>query len=117
MPETCHQSRDILADELAELGVSASELARQIDVPVNRVTQILQGKRSISADTALRFGHWFGTSADFWLNLQTAHDLRVARDKLGEEVARLPIGSETLRLEQPVESRNDVSVIFREIGK
>lgn len=60
-----------LAEELKELGISAAELARQIDVPVNRVTGIINGQRGVTADSALRLGHWFGTSPEFWLNLQT----------------------------------------------
>ena len=59
-----------LAEELKEIRISAAELARQIDVPVNRVTGIINGQRAITADTALRLGHWFGTSPEFWLNLQ-----------------------------------------------
>jgi addiction module HigA family antidote len=59
-------------------------------VPANRITQIVQGKRSITGDTALRLGHWFGTSAQFWLNLQSAHDIRVAMAAAGREIARLP---------------------------
>jgi addiction module HigA family antidote len=68
-----------LAEELAELGISAAELARQIDVPVNRITAIINGQRGVTADTALRLAHWFGTSPEFWLNLQTRHALRLAR--------------------------------------
>ena len=79
-----------LAEELRELGVSAAELARQIDVPVNRVTAILNGQRGVTADTALRLGHWFGTSPEFWLNLQTLYELRRARAEVGEQVKRLP---------------------------
>jgi antitoxin HigA-1 len=63
-----------LAEELKELRISAAELARQIDVPVNRVTSIINGQRAITADTALRLGHWFGTSAEFWLNLQKLYE-------------------------------------------
>ena len=69
-----------LAEELKELRISAVELARQIDVPMNRVTGIINGQRAITADTALRLGHWFGTSAEFWLNLQKLYELRLARD-------------------------------------
>ena len=69
---------EILGEELAEIAVTPSELARQLRVPVNRITQIVHGKRSITGDTALRLGHWFGTSAQFWLNLQSAYDIRVA---------------------------------------
>lgn len=81
---------EILADELKELGVTPTELSRQIDVPANRISQIIQGKRSITGDTALRLGHWFKTSAELWLNLQTAHDLRVASKEVGSLVAKLP---------------------------
>jgi addiction module HigA family antidote len=79
-----------LAEELRELGVSAAELARQIDVPVNRVTAILNGQRGVTADTALRLGHWFGTSPEFWLNLQTLYELRRARKLSGARVNKLP---------------------------
>jgi addiction module HigA family antidote len=79
-----------LAEELKELGISAAELARQLDVPVNRVTGILNGQRGITADTALRLGHWFGTSPEFWLNLQTLYELRLARREVGDRVKRLP---------------------------
>jgi addiction module HigA family antidote len=75
-----------LADELRELDISAAELARQIDVPVNRVTGIINGQRSITADTALRLGHWFGISPEFWLNLQKLYELRVARAEIGKRV-------------------------------
>ena len=79
-----------LAEELKELGISAAELARQIDVPVNRVTSIINGQRAITADTALRLGHWFGTSAEFWLNLQKLYELRLARQEVGDRIDRLP---------------------------
>jgi addiction module HigA family antidote len=82
---------EILADELQELGVSPTELARQINVPPNRVTQIIHGKRAITGDTALRLGHWFSTSAEFWLNLQTAYDLRLAEQTAGAEINALPV--------------------------
>ncbi len=70
-----------LAEELKQLGISAAELARQIDVPVNRVTGIINGQRSVTADTALRLGHWFGTSPEFWLNLQTLYELRFGAER------------------------------------
>ena len=82
---------EILADELAEIGISPTALARQLKVPPNRITQIIQGKRSITGDTALRLGHWFGTSAQFWLNLQSAYDIRVAVQEAGADIARLPM--------------------------
>ncbi|MCX7325923.1 MAG: HigA family addiction module antitoxin [Hyphomicrobiales bacterium] len=81
---------EILADELSELGVTPTELSRQIKVPPNRVTQIIHGQRGITGDTALRLGHWFGTSAQFWLNLQSAYDIRVAEQVAGAEIAALP---------------------------
>ena len=79
-----------LAEELRELGITAAELSRQIDVPVNRVTGIINGQRGITADTALRLGHWFGTSPEFWLNLQKLYELRLARLEIGDRVDRLP---------------------------
>jgi addiction module HigA family antidote len=79
----------ILGDELDELGVSARELARQVGVPANRITQIIRGQRGISGDTALRLGHWFGTSPEFWINLQKTYELNLARRDVGEEVERL----------------------------
>jgi len=79
-----------LAEELKELGISAAKLARQIEVPVNRVTGIINGQRSVTADTALRLGHWFGTSPEFWLNLQTLYELRLARKEIGDRVKKLP---------------------------
>src|ERR1041385_9285010 len=81
---------DVLAEELEEIAVSPTELARQVRVPANRITQIIQGKRAVTGDTALRLGHWFGTSAQFWLNLQSAHDIRVAAQQAGAEIRRLP---------------------------
>ena len=79
-----------LAEALEELGLSAAELARQIDVPTNRITSILNGTRAVTADTALRLGHWFGTSAEFWLNLQKLYELRLAEAEVGAEIKKLP---------------------------
>ena len=84
---------EILADELNELRITPTELSRQIAVPPNRISQIVQGKRAITGDTALRLGHWFQTSAQFWLNLQSAYDLRIASEEVGREVAALPTKS------------------------
>jgi addiction module HigA family antidote len=81
---------EILKGELEELEVTPTELARQLRVPANRMTQIIQGKRAITGDTALRLGHWFGTSAQFWLNLQSAYDLKIAQGLAGEEIGKLP---------------------------
>jgi len=79
-----------LAEELRELGLSAAELSRQIDVPVNRITGIIHGQRGITADTALRLGHWFGTSPQFWMNLQQNYELRLAESQVGAKIAVLP---------------------------
>jgi antitoxin HigA-1 len=80
----------ILKDELDGLGITPTEFARQIQVPPNRVSQIIAGKRSISGDTALRLGHWFGTEPQFWLNLQAQFDLAIADRQTGERIRRLP---------------------------
>ena len=77
---------EILTDELTELEISAAELARQIKVPANRISKILSGKRSITADTALRLGRWFGTGPKIWLNLQQAYDLDVAALEMGSDL-------------------------------
>ena len=86
---------EILKDELLELGVSQSELARQINVPPNRISQIIAGKRSVTGDTALRFGHWFGVEPQFWLNLQAQYDLAVAERRAGSSVRALPTAAQT----------------------
>ena len=90
MPRPAIHPGEILAEELDELSMTPTELARQLNVPVNRITQIVQGKRSVTGDTALRLGHWFGTSAQFWLNLQSAYDVRLAAQQAGVEIAQLP---------------------------
>jgi addiction module HigA family antidote len=93
---------EVLKDELEELGVTATEFARQIDVPPNRISQILSGKRSITGDSALRFGHWFGTDPQFWLNLQAQFDLAMADRQSGEVIRHLPTkASRLLAAEQP----------------
>ena len=79
-----------LAEELEALDMSAAELARKMDVPTNRVTQILNGTRAITGDMALRLAHFFGTSAQFWLNLQTLCELRLAEEKAGKSIKTLP---------------------------
>ena len=81
---------EILKDELAEFGVTPTEFARQIDVPPNRISQIIAGKRSVTGDTALRLGHWFGVDPQFWLNLQAQFDLAAADRLVGEAVEQLP---------------------------
>jgi addiction module HigA family antidote len=79
-----------LAEELKEFGMSAAELARKLDVPTNRITGILNGQRAITGDTALRLAHFFGTSAEFWLNLQSLYELRIAQKKAGRSIRALP---------------------------
>jgi len=81
---------EILADELKDIGVTPTELARQIEVPANRISEIIRGRRSITGDTALRLGHWFGTTPQFWINLQTAYDLRLAARHAGVAIEKLP---------------------------
>jgi addiction module HigA family antidote len=87
-----------LAEELRALNMSASELARRIRVPTNRVTGILNGQRAITGDTALRLAHFFGTSAELWLKLQSVHQLRVAEAKSGESIKQLPTLKRASRL-------------------
>ncbi len=86
---------EVLEEELAEHGVAPTAFAREIDVPPNRVSQIIAGKRSVTGDTALRFGHWFGVDPQFWLNLQSQFDLAVAERKVGTAVRELPTAYET----------------------
>ena len=92
---------EILADELEEVGVSPTELSRQIRVPANRISQIINGKRSISGDTALRLAHWFGTSPQFWMNLQALYDVRLAEEEAGTEIKTLPTKPEKSPTGQP----------------
>jgi antitoxin HigA-1 len=96
MARTAIHPGEHLAEELKVLGMSAAALSREIDVPVNRVTGIINGQRAITADTALRLGHWFGTSPEFWLNLQKLYELRIARKDVGAEVDKLPVVSSAL---------------------
>jgi addiction module HigA family antidote len=92
---------EVLKDELDELGITPTEFARQIDVPPNRISQIIAGKRAVTGDTALRFGHWFGTEPQFWLNLQSAYEIRIAKEKAGREIARLPVRASAARSGAP----------------
>lgn len=81
---------EILGEELEELDMTAAGLARIIEVPANRITQIIAGKRTITADTALRLAQYFGTSPDFWMNLQKIYDLDLARKDVGEKISHIP---------------------------
>ena len=79
-----------LAEQLEALGMSAAALARQIGVPTNRISEILNGRRSVTGDTALRLGHFFDVNPQFWLNLQSAFDLRNAERLAGDAIRSLP---------------------------
>jgi len=79
---------EVLRDELAEIGMTANAFAKALHVPANRITAIINGSRSITADTALRLSRFFGTTPEFWLNLQTAYDLKVTKQTLGNKVER-----------------------------
>jgi antitoxin HigA-1 len=98
MPIVAIHPGEHLAEELEALELSAAELARKLNVPTNRVTQIVHGTRAITGDTALRLAHFFGTSAEFWLNLQSLYDLRLAEEKAGKSIKSLP----RLRRREPV---------------
>ena len=90
MPVAAIHPGEHLAEELEALGMSAAELARRLDVPTNRITQILNGTRAITGDTALRLAHFFGMTAEFWLNLQSLYELRLAQAKAGKSIKSLP---------------------------
>lgn len=90
MALTAIHAGEHLAAELKELGISAAELARQLEVPTNRITEILHARRAITGDTALRLAHFFGTSAEFWLNLQSLYEIRLAEKKAGKSIRGLP---------------------------
>ena len=79
-----------LSEELNALGISAAELARRLKVPTNRVTSILNGQRAITGDSALRLAHFFGTSPEFWMNLQNLYELRLAELRSGKAIKKLP---------------------------
>jgi antitoxin HigA-1 len=89
MPRMPIHPGEVLRDDLEALGMSAAELARRLEAPPNRISEILAGRRAITADTALRLGRFFGTSADFWLNLQKQYELRVAEAENGAAIARI----------------------------
>ena len=89
-----------LAEQLRELDMSAAELGRQLRVPTNRITGILNGQRAITGDSALRLAHFFGTSAEFWLNLQKQYELRIAEQKAGATIRSLP------KLDERLQGRN-----------
>jgi addiction module HigA family antidote len=86
-----------LAEQLEALDMSAAELGRKLKVPANRITEILNGQRAITGDTALRLGHFFHTSPEFWLNLQAIYELRLAEQKSGDSIKALPSLTRTQR--------------------
>jgi antitoxin HigA-1 len=90
MGRTATHPGEHLAEQLEELRMSAAELARQLKVPTNRITEILNGRRSVTGDTALRLGHFFGTSPEFWMNLQKLYEIRLAENKSGKTIKNLP---------------------------
>jgi len=78
----------LLEEFLKPMGITQNQLAKDINVPANRVSQIIHGKREITADTALRLGKYFGIEAEFWLNLQVRYNMKIARDELGEKIEK-----------------------------
>ena len=90
MTRTAVHPGEQLAKHLSDLDMSAAELGRQLQVPANRITEILNKQRAITGDTALRLGHFFGTSAEYWLNLQAIYELRLAEQKSGADIRSLP---------------------------
>ena len=90
MRRTAIHPGEHLAEQLEELHMSAAELARQLKVPTNRITEILNGRRAVTGDTALRLGHFFGTSPEFWMNLQKLYEIRLAENKSGKTIDALP---------------------------
>ncbi len=97
MPIIAIHPGEHLSAELETLKMTAAELARQLKVPTNRITEILNGRRAITGDTALRLGHFFDTSAEFWLNLQTLFELRLAERKAWKAIKVLPTLKELAR--------------------
>lgn len=90
MTTAAHHPGEVLAERLEVIGVSPTELARQLGVPANRITQIINGKRGVTGDSALRLAHWFGESPQFWMNLQAHCDLELAEAESGQSIKLLP---------------------------
>lgn len=90
MTTAVHHPGEVLAQQLEAVGVSPTELARQLGVPANRITQIINGKRGITGDSALRLAHWFGNQPEFWMSLQARYDLEVAEAEAGRAINELP---------------------------
>lgn len=90
MTAAVHRPGEVLAHKLEALGVTPTELARQLHVPANRITQMVNGKRAITGDSALRLAHWFGDDPEHWMALQARYDLQVAKTGAGREIGALP---------------------------
>ena len=88
---------EILRDELEARGLSAAETGRALHVPTNRISQILAGKRAVTADTALRLGLWLGTGPELWLNLQKSYELKLAESEAGDDIRKsvIPLDGRT----------------------
>lgn len=95
----------VLADELAEIGMTAAELARELHVPSNRLYQLIAGKRAMTADTALRLEQWLGVEAGFWMNLQKSYELDLAAEQIGEEIKH------TITRRQPLVLEGSASLV------
>lgn len=91
MTTTAHNPGEALANKLEALGVTPTQLARQLHVPANRITQIVNGKRGITGDSALRLAHWFGNAPESWMTLHARHVLEVAKTETGREIDDLPM--------------------------
>ena len=97
MAATAQHPGKVLGQQLEALGVSPTELARQLRVPANRITQIVNGQRGITGDSALRLAHWFGNAPEFWMGLQARYDIAVARAGAGRAIKDLPTATGTPR--------------------
>ncbi|MBF0133718.1 MAG: HigA family addiction module antidote protein [Magnetococcales bacterium] len=98
---------EILAEEMEYLELSANALAQALGVPPNRITAILNGRRSITADTAIRLAHYFGTTAKFWMNLQSSYDLVIAERDRGEDISK-KVKTRLSLLHHPDSSSNEI---------
>lgn len=107
MTATAHHPGEVLALKLEALGVTPTELARQLHVPANRITQIVNGKRGITGDSALRLAHWFRDEPEFWMTLQARYDLQVAKSEAGGEIKSLPTA--TTHARSPASKRREAA--------
>ena len=110
MARTAIHPGEHLLEQLDELKMSAAQLARNLKVPTNRVTGILNGNRGITGDTALRLGHYFGISPQFWLNLQSLYELRLAEKKMNNSLKSLPTLGRRPLVKETRNSKEEVSI-------